>query len=282
MDLRERVEAIVGKRVVTIDEIPAAGGYTPALRRLATMADGTTAFVKAAVDDLTAGWVRAEQWSYESLGDVPFMPRYLGSDGEVLVLEDLTAGHWPTPWRPGDIARTIATLATVAAHSPPPGAVDLETAGAPSLRLWRTVAADPSGLLSLGICTSEWLDRNIDAIVEAESRATLDGDALVHYDVRSDNLCLLDDRVVLVDWNNTLRGRADFDVTCLAESIAFETGESPESILPDADPLLVTMLAGYFAWSAGQPPIPHAPGVRPIQRQQLGVCLPWMTRLLGL
>ncbi|MEN3274123.1 MAG: hypothetical protein V7636_2884 [Actinomycetota bacterium] len=37
MELRERVEAIVGQRVVALDEIPGTGGYTPALRRVATL-----------------------------------------------------------------------------------------------------------------------------------------------------------------------------------------------------------------------------------------------------
>ena len=65
MELAERVEAIVGQRVVALDEIPGAGGYTPALRRIATLADGDTVFVKAAVSDLTAGWLQAERRAYE-------------------------------------------------------------------------------------------------------------------------------------------------------------------------------------------------------------------------
>lgn len=282
MELAERVEAIVGQRVVAIDEIPGAGGYTPALRRIATLADGSTVFVKAAVDDLTAGWLRTERRSYEALGDARFLARYLGCDDTLLVLEDLRHAHWPPPWRPGDLDRTLEALENMAHHPPPDVAGDLETDAGGMLRLWKAVAEDPEPFLGLGLCTREWFERAIPVLVDADGRGTLTGDALVHFDVRSDNLCLLDDRVVLVDWNSTSRGRADFDVHCFAQGVTVEGGPEPEAVLPDADPLLVAMLTGYFAYSAPQPTIPNAPRVREIQLKQLRVCLPWAARLLGL
>lgn len=282
MELRERVEAIVGRRVTSIDDIPGAGGYTPALRRIATLDDGSTVFVKAAASELTARWLEAEQRSYAALGPRSFVPRVVGGDDGVLVLEDLRHGHWPPPWRDGDVDRVLATLADVAATTPPDDAPDLETATGHMLRLWHKIAEDPEPFLGLGLCTKEWFDSAIDTLVDAESRGTLDGDALVHFDVRSDNLCLLDDRVVLVDWNNTARGRPDFDLIAFAQGVAVEGGPPPDEIAPDADPCLVAMLTGYFARNAPKPVIPDAPRVRAIQLAQLRVCLPWMGRLLGL
>jgi hypothetical protein len=277
VELRERVEAIVGQGVVSLDEIPGAGGYTPALRRIATLADGSTAFVKAAVNELTAGWLAVEKRSYESLAGAAFLPRYVGCDDEVLVLEDLRGGRWPPPWCTGDLDRVLAMLDDVARHEPPADVDELALR-----RMWSHIADDPAPFLGLGLCTREWFDRSIDAVVGAEARCSLAGDALVHFDVRSDNLCLLDDRVVLIDWNGTARGRGDFDAHCLAQSVAVEGGPSPDEILPNADPALVANLTGYFAFSATQPPIPDAPRVRAIQLAQLRVCLPWMTRLLHL
>jgi hypothetical protein len=282
MDLRTRVEEIVGQPVVAIEEIPGAGGYTPALRRIATLADGSTVFVKAAVNDLTTGWLQAESRSYAALAGAAFVPERIGGDDQVLVLEDLRHGHWPPPWRPGDIGRVLATLTDVAHHAPPDGTPDLEPVAGYQLRLWQKVAVDPQPFLDLGLCTREWFDRSIDALVDAETRGTLEGDALVHFDVRSDNLCLLEDRVVLVDWNNTARGRADFDVVAFAQGVTVEGGPLPDEIAPDADPLLVTMLTSYFAHCAPKPIIPNAPRVREIQLAQLRVCLPWMRRLLDL
>jgi hypothetical protein len=282
MELRERVEAVVGQRVVALDDIPGAGGYTPALRRIAALADGSTVFVKAAVDDLTRWWLSIEHRSYAALDGATFVPRYLGGDDVVLVLEDLRVGHWPPAWRPGDVDRVLEVLDAVARHTPPDDARTLESATPELPGFWEEVAADPEPLLALGACTREWFDGSIDTILEVAASGTLAGDALVHYDVRSDNLCLFDDRVLLVDWNNTLRGRADFDVHCFAQTLEFEGGPTPDEVLPDADPALVTLIAGYFARNATQPPIPTAPHVRRVQRQQLGVCIPWMGRLLGL
>jgi hypothetical protein len=283
VDLQARVEAIVGQPVARVDDIPGAGGYTPALRRIATLADGSSVFVKAAVNDLTRGWLRKERRSYETLGDAPFLPRYLGCDDEVLVLEDLRTGHWPPPWRRGDLDRVLATLETVAAHTPPADADDLPVAAHGMLHLWSTVAADPAPFLGLGLCTAEWFDRSIDTILDAESKGTLDGDALIHFDVRSDNLCITADRrVVLIDWNGTARGRADFDRHCFAQSVHAEGGPRPDTIVPDADPSFVAMITGYFAFNAPLPRIPDAPRVRDIQLAQLRACLPWLTRLLDL
>jgi hypothetical protein len=282
MELRERVEAIVGQRVVALDEIPGAGGYTPALRRIATLGDGSTVFVKAAASELTATWLEAEQRSYAALAGRSFVPHVLGGDDGVLVLEDLRHGHWPPPWRDGDVARVRATLAEVASTPAPDDAPDLEAATGHMLRLWHKIAAEPEPFLGLGLCTREWFDGAIDTLVDAESRGTLDGEALVHFDVRSDNLCLLDERVVLVDWNNTARGRPDFDRIAFAQGVAVAGGPAPDETAPGADPCLVVMLTSYFARNAPKPVIPDAPRVRDIQLAQLRVCFPWMCRLLGL
>jgi thiamine kinase-like enzyme len=282
MALPERVEAIVGQGVVSIDEIPGAGGYTPALRRIATLADGETVFVKAATSELTAKWLEAEQRSYAALGGASFVPRVLGADDGVLVLEDLRDAHWPPPWRSGDLDRVLTTLADVAATPPPEAVPDLESMAGKQLRVWHKIADAPEPFLGLGLCSREWFDRSIGTRVDAETRGTLDGDALVHFDVRSDNLCLLDDRVVLVDWNNAARGRPDYDVVAFAQGVTVEGGPPPDEIAPDADPFLVAMLTSYFARNAPKPLIPDAPRVRDIQRAQLRVCLPWMCRLLGL
>lgn len=280
--LSERVEAVVGQRVVAIDEIPGAGGYTPALRRIATLADGSTVFVKAAVNDITTYWLAIEHCSYAALAGAPFLPQYLGGDDTILVTEDLRGGHWPPPWRRNELDRVLATLADVAAHTPPSDTHTLEQATPELPGFWREVADNPEPLLGLGVCTREWFDSSINTILEVVATASVSGDALVHYDVRSDNLCLLDDRVVLIDWSGTCRGRADFDVHCFAQTLAFEGGPPPDEVLPDADPALVALITGYFARNATQPTIPSAPHVRTVQRKQLDVCLPWMSRLLDL
>ena len=50
----------------------------------------------------------------------------------------------------------------------------------------------------------------------------------------------------------------------------------------ELEPEYAAWLLGFFAARAGLPPIPDAPGVRPIQLAQLEVVLPWACRLLAL
>lgn len=59
-----------------------------------------------------------------------------------------------------------------------------------------------------------------------------------------------------------------------------EGGPAPDEVTT-IDPALVGVVAGHFASHAGLPPVPGAPGVRPIQRTQLEVALPWVVKALG-
>jgi Ser/Thr protein kinase RdoA (MazF antagonist) len=117
---------------------------------------------------------------------------------------------------------------------------------------------------------------------EAEGAAPLDGAATLHMDVRSDNLCVLGDGVVLVDWNWVSVGNAAFDVAAWLPSLASEGGPEPEAIMPDAHPGFAAMLAGYFLSHACLPPIEQAPHVRALQLAQARTALPWAARLLDL
>ncbi len=139
----------------------------------------------------------------------------------------------------------------------------------------------PEPLLSLGVCSAGWLEAHLDELIAAAARAQLDGEALLHFDVRSDNLCLHDGRALLVDWNWTMRGNPQLELAGWLPSLHAEGGPAPEAILPDA-PELAALVAGYFAAQAGLPPIEAAPGVRGVQLAQLRTALPWAARALEL
>src|SRR5687768_929308 len=89
------------------------GGYTLMERWLVELSNGDRAFAKLAVDEPTAGFLRDEYRVYSQV-EAPFMPRLLGwhDDGElpILLLEDLSAAHWPPPWRPGDVDAVLEAL----------------------------------------------------------------------------------------------------------------------------------------------------------------------------
>ncbi len=282
MELSERVGAVTGQDVIALTEIPGAGGYTPALRRIATLADGSTVFVKAAVDGMTAAWVQAENTAYRALGPRSFLPAYFGGDDTVLVLEDLRGAHWPPPWRPNDVDCVFALLDELAALVPPPGTPLLNDSRGDLVGLWSAVGSNPEPLLALGLCSEAWLRDARPVLAAAALSAQLDGTSTIHYDVRSDNLCVVEGRAVLVDWNLLSQGNGEFDRIAFAQTITMEGGAAPWDLLPDADAALVAVVAGFFADRAPGPPIPTAPRVRQVQLAQLRVCLPWAARVLDL
>ena len=256
-------------------------GYTPAERWVVQLSDGSSAFVKGAVDEATAGWLRTEHRVYSTIA-AGYLPQSLGWDDNgtnpVLLLEDLSAGYWPPPWRPGDVELVLDALAEVRAPPPPDWvpAQDRER-----LVGWPVVAEDPRPFLSLGLCSEAWLNEALPYLVAAEGDAKIDGDALVHIDVRSDNLCFSGDRVMLVDWNLAARANPLLDVAAWLPSLHSEGGPLPEDILPD-EPELAALISGFFACRAGLPNIKTAPRVRGVQVKQLRSALPWAARSLRL
>lgn len=260
----------------------ATAGYTRNERWVVGLADGRSVFVKAAVDEMTAEWLRAEQRIYAAVS-AEFLPRPLGweaGDLPVLVLEDLSGADWPPPWTPERVEAVLGTLREVAQTPPPHGLASLEDARE-ELTGWRKVERDPTALLALGVCSREWLERTLPILLAAEDACPLAGDALIHLDVRSDNISFREGRAVLVDWSWAVRGNAVMDVAAWLPSLEAEGGPPPEAILPEA-PEAAAFMSGFFAARAGLPPIPTAPHVRAVQLAQLRTALPWAARALGL
>ena len=143
----------------------------------------------------------------------------------------------------------------------------------------------PEPFLSLGLCSAAWLKHALPILVAAMDAAELNGEELVHFDVRSDNICFVGNRVVLVDWNWAAVANGDADLALWLPSLQAQGGPRPEDILPNA-PELAAFVSGLFASWAGLPaqssasPKPHQ--VRELQLQQLRTALPWAVRSLGL
>jgi hypothetical protein len=278
----DRVGQLLGSPVVY--RRPVGGGYTPAERWVVQLADGRSAFVKVGVTELTAEWLRQEYRMYSDL-QAPFMAKLLGwadeDDAPMLILEDLSACAWPPPWTDGRVAAVLAMLAQVAAAPPPawlPSASEERWIG----EGWAEVAEDPAPLLSTGIVSADWLERSLPVLLAAGGASVLDGAALCHFDVRSDNLCFrANGSAVIVDWNFAELSNPRLDIAFWLPSLLLEGGPSPESVLPHAAPE-AAVVAGFFASRCGLPVIPDAPAVREFQRRQLQVALPWACGELGI
>ena len=148
---------------------------------------------------------------------------------------------------------------------------------------WDEIAQAPEAFLALGLCSDGWLSAHLDSLRGAAIGARFDGDAFLHFDVRSDNVCFrADGSAVLVDWNLTAVGNPQIDVVFWLPSLEAEGGPSPEVVLPDAEPGLASTCAGFFCSRAARPPIPTAPRVRHVQLVQARTALPWAARVLGL
>lgn len=247
------------------------------------LADGRAAFVKHALTRDAVDFLRAERVLYESVRG-SFMPAYFGfcDEGEttLLAIEDLSEAAWPPPWSDDRIDGVLASLAELQSTRPPAGLGTLASMRA-KLVGWGIVAGDPEPFLGSGLCSRAWLDEALPELVRAGEKAELDGEELLHLDVRSDNLCFVDGRAVLVDWNLACVGNGRFDIAFWLPSLRLEGGPEPWEVLPDAGELAAAV-AGFFASRAGLPPPAGAPTVREFQRAQAAVALPWAARELGL
>lgn len=277
-ELVERVRILMGGRLPTY-WTRAERGYTAAARWSVTFSDGSSVFVKAATTDPTAEWLRVEHDFYSSVHR-DYLPQFLGWDDDgtnpILVLEDLSQGYWPPPWSGIQIDGVLEMLADVRATAAPSGIKPIE-----QMDGWDIVAEHPTPFLKLGITSELWLNRALPILLAASEKAELEGDELVHLDVRSDNVCFQGDRTLLVDWNTAGLANGKFDVAFWLPSLHAEGGPKPEDILPD-EPELAAVVSGFFAAGAGLPIIPDAPRVRVVQLQQLRSALPWVSRRLGL
>jgi Ser/Thr protein kinase RdoA (MazF antagonist) len=170
--------------------------------------------VKGATDALTATWLRLEYSVYAHV-QAPFLPMLCAWDDDgvypLLVLEDLSGAVWHAPWTMTPLTQVLDTLQQVAATTPPVTLSSLE-ARRPMLAGWAHVAQDPAAILGLRLCSAACLSHALDTLMAAEAQARLAGENLVHFDVRSDNLCFVGDRVVLVDWNWACRGHSTVDI----------------------------------------------------------------------
>lgn len=283
LETQERIAKICHARPVAW--VRRIGGYSPAERWVATLPDGSTVFAKVATTPLIAGWLRQEARIYAEL-QAQCMPAIAAFEDDperpMLIMEDLTYAHWPPPWSWRNVEAVRGMLAEVSATPAPDFLPRASESIFQTGAHWQEVARDPRPFLSLGVCSDEWLESALPVLLAAEASAELEGDSVLHMDVRSDNLCFADeDEPVLIDWCHAARGAAKLDIAFWLPSLQFEGGPEPGSILP-GEPGYAALIAGFFAARAGLEVIPDAPFVRRVQREQLSTALPWAIRELEL
>lgn len=294
--LKAAVEEKLGGRVV--EAIDQHGGFSPGVAARLLLDDGTRAFVKAAAPHLnpdTPGIYRREARIASAMPATAPVPRLLWSldEGEegwvVLAFEDVDGRSPGVPWWTDELTRVLSALDDLARTlTPAPFVTDRASAIFPrSIGGWWALRDDPPPTLD------DWSRRNLDRLVqlEAESSQAVDGDSLVHLDIRSDNLLLTDRQVYVVDWPIAHIGAPWIDLVGFAPSVVLEGGPEPDelmsmsSLATDVDPAkidsVVCAVAGFFTQRSLLPPPPGLPTLRAFQAAQGEVARRWLQHRTG-
>jgi aminoglycoside phosphotransferase len=224
------------------------------------------------------------------------LPRLLNvyDDGDWVALAfEAVDGRPPVhPWDEAELrgaVRALDALHRALTPSPVPGA----PLAADRLRAlfggWGELAGRvpaPEGL-------DEWTARNLDRLAELESgwADAVTGPALLHGDVRSDNLLVTSSAIVFVDWPHACVGAPVLDLVTWAPSVALEGGPAPEGLLAlsaassavdrDVVAVLAAAFGGFLVGHSLRPPPPGLPTLRAFQRAQGEVASAWVRRLTG-
>lgn len=239
--VRRWVEGHLGGDVV--DVVDCVGGLSPGPAARVRSASGSAAFVKACGTDLnptTPDLLRAEARVLAAFPEHDGLPRLLDvrDDGDwvVLLVEDLPGEPPPAPWHRADLERVGDALHGL---RPVLDAVDLDDlpAARDSSPIFLTRWRELEHRLDI---VDPWWARHHDALAARAERAAelIDGESIVHWDIRADNVVLTRDRTVVVDWGQARRGAAWMDHAMLALDCSMSGSDVSTAAWAQADPVL--------------------------------------------
>ncbi|WP_020574584.1 phosphotransferase family protein [Actinopolymorpha alba] len=284
--IQTRIEERLGGKVVAVAS--QGSGFTPGFASRLVYGRGQRAFVKAASETASpsvADSYRVEARTVPSLPagvPAPALRWTLEEDGWVVLCFDDVPGRPPMrPWQPRELTDVLTALTDMAqALTPAPAGLVV-----PEIRDWmgedfgywdqlRSELPDP--------------DRQVAELAALESGALdgLRGDAVVHCDLRDDNLIIGDDgRVWVCDWNWPSRGAPWFDLLTLLIS-ARGDGYDADALFavhplgagadPDAVDAVLAGLSGYFTGASLQPAVSGSPHLRTHQAWCAQATLSWL------
>ncbi len=293
--LQAWAERCLGSPIVSAES--QVGGFSPGVAARLRCENGARAFVKAVGVELnphTPDLVRTEATVLAALPASSLRPTLLGTYDEggwvALLLEDIDGRLPDLPWAPSALSRVLDALDRNAAEltpSPWPAAPRLRDELVEMFTGWARLAEAPPDDLD------PWARNHLDRLVGLE-RAGLEsldaGDTLCHVDVRSDNVLLARDRVVLVDWNWAAVGPLWFDTVLLGFEVVSAGGDldamlaaSPRtrSLDPAVATAVLAAAAGMFQRAYRDPPPPGLPTIRRWQRRYAVALTAWVRNRTG-
>ena len=302
--VRAQIETLAGAKVTA--EISATSGFSPGFAAVLELADGSGVFVKAVSSEQnphSPQLARAEIRVARALPPHLPAPKLLwsGDDGDwVLLGFEVAHGRSPElPWRPEDLALVLDALQPLADAEPLPGHELPRTDDVLARdftgwrRLLETDRSTVDEAVERGGDLGRWVRENHEHLVTWEQDAVplLVGDALVHGDLRADNLMIEPEhgRVWIIDWPHASVGAPWLDLAFMLPSVTLQGGGDPHTLFRSHsvsdgvrdDELRAALagLAGYFTWSALQPAPIGIPNLRAFQHAQGVATLEWLRSL---
>jgi len=300
--VRSRISELAGAPVSA--EIGATTGFSPGFAAVLEFSDGRQAFVKAVSPEQnpdSPDLSRREVVVARALpAEVP-APRMLWSDDDgewVIVAFEVAHGRAPEqPWRNEDLVQVLDALtALTQVELPTPCLLPrYDEEMAPAFTGWRTMLRS-SGIArvamtvdagELGAWTADHIDRL--AVWEQDGPRALSGNALVHGDLRADNVILDGAHTWFIDWPHAAQGAPWVDLAFMLPSVAMQGGGDPQQIFwahPSSEGVAASALraalaglAGYLAASSFAPAPLGIPNLRAFQRAQAVAALTWLRDL---
>ncbi len=280
--VRKAVEQRLGSPVV--DAASQGAGFTPGFASALTCADGSRVFLKAASTKAQRLFADAYREEARKLSGLPVgvpAPRLVWTaevaDWVLLAIEYVDARAPYRPWTPADLASASAAVLSASAVLAPD--LTLSTAVedfADWPGLWQRIAHPRAA--ELGGLASRYAE-------------VVAGDAVVHTDIRDDNILIRPDGTALLcDWNWPTRGAVWLDSLLLligprGDGLDVEAHIAGHPLLAEipADDIdvFLALVLGYFAVSADQPVPATSPHMRAAQAWQRDVIDDWLAERRG-
>ncbi|MEJ7839033.1 MAG: aminoglycoside phosphotransferase family protein [Thermomicrobiales bacterium] len=294
----EEIEVFLGDQIISATTLP--GGFSPGIAARLTTSSGQHRFVKAVSSEVNADAVRFHRreirvcTGLNAIPELPVPSLLWSFDAEdspwtVLMFEHINGRQPAEPWVDAELDRCVDALNDLASKLAPtplslPVVEPVRIEGASGTNPW------PSLRCRLGSVSDQQILQLADLC--ADVPAALQGNSLLHSDLRADNMLLGDDgQVYTVDWPHASIGASWVDPLCMVPSVEMQGGPSAGELFDrfdaarDADDDAVTTvlaaIAGYFVSYSLEPEIPSLPGLRAFQAAQGAVSMRWLGQRLG-
>lgn len=287
--IRAAVEELLG--VPVIEAVSQPAGFTPGVACVLTGSDGRQVFIKAAACVAQRAFARAYLTEARILGALPDgvpAPALLWTvedDWVVLGIEYVEGRSPERPWSRSELGLCLDALEAMhLCWTGVPDGLALdpiteEFAAIPSA--WDAVRLQNPGLTHL----------NEAAALAARMSSVIGGTALVHTDLREDNVLLGSaGQVWLCDWNWPALGAAWIDTVCLLIP-AYGDGIDADAVLaerrltrevPDEDiDVFLALVAGYYFAQSAHPVPSSSPWLRAHQTWMAHATWSWLVARRG-